>query len=407
MKKIIMILFFLAALPLNLYPQWTQLSIPTSNDLYSVFFNNATTGYVSGSLNGNVIKTTDGGTTWAFFSADTTSTFYDMYFSDLQTGVIGGSSKQIYLTTNGGENWNLTTSGSGTVYSIAFKYPVKYAASSSPTLIDKSTDGGNSWVSITPPTTETLKGCWFIGNTLGWVCGSNGTLWKTIDGCVTWISQQQDSSYNFEKLCFYNFTTGFVVGSGGVMLKTTDSGESWSNENTETTNTLYDVTLYGTTLGWAVGENGIILKTWDGGDNWYAQNTPTSNTLYAIQMSGSNNGYIVGSGGVVLRTNNGGGPPIGVISNKNEIPDNYALMQNYPNPFNPNTIIKYLLPKSSFVTLTVYDNIGNEITKLVNASQSAGYYEIDFNGENLGSGIYFYKITADNFTASRKMVLIK
>lgn len=86
---------------------------------------------------------------------------------------------------------------------------------------------------------------------------------------------------------------------------------------------------------------------------------------------------------------------------------NYKLNQNYPNPFNPATKISFELPVSSQTLLIIYDISGREISKLVNQNLTAGYHEINFNGEFLSSGIYFYKLITPGFTQSKKMVLIK
>ena len=83
------------------------------------------------------------------------------------------------------------------------------------------------------------------------------------------------------------------------------------------------------------------------------------------------------------------------------------VKQNYPNPFNPNTVIGYHLPKSSFVSIKVYDILGNEVRSLVNEMKSVGKYEVEFDAENLPSGIYFYNIQADSFSKTKKMVLMK
>ncbi len=89
------------------------------------------------------------------------------------------------------------------------------------------------------------------------------------------------------------------------------------------------------------------------------------------------------------------------------LPTEFALGQNYPNPFNPSTTINYELPASNFVTLKIYDLVGKEVMTLVNEKLDAGRYSATFNGSNLASGMYFYKITAGEFTFVRKMVLIK
>jgi carboxypeptidase T len=98
----------------------------------------------------------------------------------------------------------------------------------------------------------------------------------------------------------------------------------------------------------------------------------------------------------------------GVSNHNNEFPKMFALGQNYPNPFNPVTVIKYQLPIQSYVTIRVYDILGKEIATLVNNERkSGGYYEVKFDGSNLASGMYFYKIEAGTFSDTKKMILIK
>jgi hypothetical protein len=96
------------------------------------------------------------------------------------------------------------------------------------------------------------------------------------------------------------------------------------------------------------------------------------------------------------------------VGNSNAlIPDKYELNQNYPNPFNPATKINFALPKDGFVKITIFDLLGREIRTLVNESKTAGYYSVDFSGENLSSGFYFYKMETGSFVETKKMMLIK
>jgi hypothetical protein len=88
-------------------------------------------------------------------------------------------------------------------------------------------------------------------------------------------------------------------------------------------------------------------------------------------------------------------------------PMSLILHQNYPNPFNPSTTICYSIPKSSEVTLTIYDLRGREITTLVNEKKSSGEYTIDWNGKGFPSGMYLYRLKAGEFTETRKLVLQK
>jgi carboxypeptidase T len=95
------------------------------------------------------------------------------------------------------------------------------------------------------------------------------------------------------------------------------------------------------------------------------------------------------------------------ITGNSEVPLKYNLSQNYPNPFNPSTSIKFDLPKSGFVTLKVFDLLGREVAQLVNEVKQAGSYNLEFNAANLASGIYYYKLESDNFSDTKKMILIK
>ncbi len=92
---------------------------------------------------------------------------------------------------------------------------------------------------------------------------------------------------------------------------------------------------------------------------------------------------------------------------KSEIPSEYTLQQNYPNPFNPTTKIVYQLPKEGYVSLKVYNILGKEIASLVNEKKTTGTYQVIFDGSNLSSGIYFYRLQSENFVETRKLILLK
>ncbi len=97
----------------------------------------------------------------------------------------------------------------------------------------------------------------------------------------------------------------------------------------------------------------------------------------------------------------------GVDDNMNAIPAEFALKQNFPNPFNPSTIIRYTLPQSSTVSLSVYNTLSQQVAQLVYAQQEAGYHDVVFNSEGLASGIYFYRLQANDFVATKKLILLR
>ncbi len=116
--------------------------------------------------------------------------------------------------------------------------------------------------------------------------------------------------------------------------------------------------------------------------------------------------YFRGIYRLLPRTDDDIGPvtSVGIIG---EPPGTFGLQQNYPNPFNPSTTIRYALPHASFVTLTVYNTVGQGVAQLVNEPQQAGYHEAVFRGDGLASGVYFYTLRAAGFVQTRKLVLVR
>ncbi|HMS64911.1 MAG TPA: T9SS type A sorting domain-containing protein [Ignavibacteria bacterium] len=128
--------------------------------------------------------------------------------------------------------------------------------------------------------------------------------------------------------------------------------------------------------------------------------TSGNNKLYPVWMDDHTGIYQVWSAIIDLNS-------VGVKQISSEIPDGFELKQNYPNPFNPVTVISYQLKVNSFINLKVFDARGKETITLVNEKQNAGIYKVDFNGENLPSGVYLYKLETGDFKDTKRMVLLK
>lgn len=126
-----------------------------------------------------------------------------------------------------------------------------------------------------------------------------------------------------------------------------------------------------------------------------------SNNIFDLKVDNDNNLWIATDKGVSLLLNS----PTSVQHNEN-IGHNIELT-NYPNPFNPETKINYVIPKSSTVRLEVFDNLGRVVEVLVDKKQNAGNYQVSFNGDNIPSGIYFYRLTTEQSSITQKMVLLK
>jgi hypothetical protein len=134
-------------------------------------------------------------------------------------------------------------------------------------------------------------------------------------------------------------------------------------------------------------------------------------TDFILGLIGGKNSKVNDNGTILLSTLGGGlytdAPLTDVDDGASQLVKHFYLRQNYPNPFNPTTKISYSIPEASVVSLKIYDLLGKEISTLINEVKSAGNYEVNFDAEQLTSGIYFYKIEAGNYIEAKKMILMK
>ena len=164
---------------------------------------------------------------------------------------------------------------------------------------------------------------------------------------------------------------------------------------------------------------GRVYESLDNGRSWednsiglpsYFSGTPNDSTdIYVddiISLTSLSDGNIIAgtrNHGLYITCN----PIINSITNSNQSEFKFILAQNYPNPFNPSTTINYQIPSAGLVTIKIYDVLGREIETLVNEEKGVGRYKVEFNGSNLASGLYFYRITSNNYSDTKKMVLVK
>jgi hypothetical protein len=190
------------------------------------------------------------------------------------------------------------------------------------------------------------------------------------------------------------------------VFRSTDNGTSWTAVDSGLTNNVVtSFAVYGSELFAGTFSGGIFLST-NNGTSWSNVDSGFTNTpVQSFAISGS---YLfagtVGSG-VWKR-------PLtemvtGIEEKKNNLPVSFSLYQNYPNPFNPTTTIKYGIPKSGYVTIRVYDELGREVATLVNEEKPGGNYSVSFNGANFTSGVYYYRLQVGSFAQTKKLILLK
>jgi hypothetical protein len=275
----------------------------------------------------------------------------------------------------------------------------------------RTTDEGQSWTEFSfpvspPPYPTWIESCFFVNSDVGWSMSNDGRLSVTYDGGLTWSNiYNLGYHYGVFKLHFSDELNGWIH-KGSFLQKTTDGGHQWIDRgltpwaNSHPTSHYF---LNDTTIFISSG-TGLLYKTFDAGITFQSEplNFVDIDDIYFANIE---KGWAVGNN-VILASFDAE-----LISSAYEehITQNlsFYLSQNYPNPFNPSTTITYQIPELSFVTLKVYDVLGNEIATLVNEEKPAGRYEVEFDGTGLPSGIYFYRLQANDFVNTNKMILLK
>lgn len=171
------------------------------------------------------------------------------------------------------------------------------------------------------------------------------------------------------------------------------------------------------TMNRRLDTNGITVFLNDGFGNFtarencyfpYANGVPWSIIASDFDRDGRTDIAITSTSDSLFVLYNLGGGTVGIQDEETEvIPDSYSLTQNFPNPFNPTTTIQFSIPVSGLVQLSIYNILGEEVKTLLNEEKSAGNHSVQFNASHLASGIYLYRIQAENFVQTKKMILLK
>jgi hypothetical protein len=235
--------------------------------------------------------------------------------------------------------------------------------------------------------------------------GTSGGVFLSTNYGATWTAVNTGLT-STRVLSLAVLDTNLFAGTHGSVFLSINNGTSWTRVNTGLTNTnLYALAVSGTNLfAGTLWGGGVFLST-NNGTSWTEVNAGlTSTSVYALAVSGTN--LFAGTVGGVWRR------PLsemiaGVEGLQSALPEQFSLGQNYPNPFNPNTKIQFGLPRSSYVTLKVYDLLGREVSSLMGENLPVGSYETQWKASGYPSGVYFYRIVAGSFVETRKMILAK
>ncbi len=383
----------------------------TSVSLSGTFMRNSQEVWtVGGDLNhGEVLYSSNGGTTWIKRVASSQSWLRSITFGDSSTGWASGDGGAILKSMNGGSDWQVWPSPTtARLWKVLFK-DASHGWCAGAGVILHTTDEGNNWGTYQVPSGDDIQSIHFQDAQRGWAVGGSvnnqrGVILHTTDGGVSWSIQYSELVNPFYSVAFQDSLAGWATGD--IVVRTTNGGVTWQQYPWTYSNTPTCIYFANPRDGWMATFSGEFVHTTDGGTTWQNQRSPASVSIWAMTVSEVGVGFAVGMSGSILKTTTGGVSWV-IPHARSESPDLFTLHQCYPNPFNSSTTIRYDLTFRSHVTLKVYNVLGEEIARLVNASQEPGTHEIKFNGTIVPSGVYFYRLMFGASVRTMKMLLLK
>jgi len=315
----------------------------------------------AGTADSGIYKSTNNGQNWSQINSGLGNLNIKSFFSKDSTTLYTGTNSGIYKTSNTGQNWIYL--GLINIPINTITYPNNFIVVGTNNGIQVSTNNGTNWISGILTGTN-INSIYIFSDKL--FAGSNNGVYISTDNGFTW-NQCGLNSYSIKS--FSQFADTLVASTSGGVFATSNNGLNWIN------------------LGPLQETNPVLVY----------------------------NGYIY-AGGINSVWKRIASTLTGISKISNQTPVKFSLSQNFPNPFNPITKIKFDIPKYGFstgafgndkVVLKVYDILGKEIQTLVNEKLQPGTYEVTFDGSNFSSGVYFYQLSARNYTDTKKLILLK
>jgi photosystem II stability/assembly factor-like uncharacterized protein len=406
----------------NSFPQiWEQTNGPPNGKVWAIGINEDDIIYAA--ADARLFRSSDDGDNWELIIDWTgeADEIVEIVFNDsghIFIGTFGGAG--VYTSPDEGQTWLEPNFSIPLVNSIAVGHNGDIIAA---TMLNVwiSTDNGYTWALKNQGLPEqTIVVSVFVDQVENYFIGTYGDgierIYKSTNYGEYWF-ESSEGLHPVEAVTSIteNSINMLFAGleSGQEIYRSTNNGEFWeyfTNGLPSTANQYYlhvndnDFIYAGMTGG------GGVFRSTDDGESWFDYNSGLTNRTILCLKTNNKGVLFAGSwGSGVFRTIQS----TTSVVEEQDIESNLGFfLENYPNPFNFSTKIKYQLSNSGIVTLKVYDILGREVTTLVNEFKSAGSYEINFIGKNLSSGVYIYRLTANNngrilFVDSKQMILLR
>ena len=384
--------------------QWQSCNGPYGGSLNALANNGSFV--FAGTYSGGFYKSSDDGSTWTQANFGLTNTTINCLVIKDQyvfAGTLGG----VFRLPPSGASWVAVNNGITfhSIYTLAVSGNHLFAGTYGGGAF-VSTNNGNSWTAINNGLSSIYIRTSAVG--FGYIyMGTEGGVFRSNNAGASW------SATNNGLNPLSTFSLGVAGGNlyagtyNGGVYRSVNEGASWTAVNSGIpANTTVNVFI-GVNWNILAGtySNGIYVSS-NSGNSWTQENNgfPGNTSLYSFTIKNN----------LIFAGTNGSGAwkrilsqIIGIKQIASIIPDEFSLSQNYPNPFNPKTKIKMQIAKLDDVKLIIYDALGRKVETLVNKQLKSGTYEVEFDGSNYTSGVYFYRLEAGNFISVKRMMLLK
>lgn len=396
----------------SLKAQWIQVAGVPTTDIGSLYISNNT---IFAGTDSAVYISADSGNTWTRSATLPLSPMLIDALTVFDGKIFAGTGGNgVFVSSNNGQSWTsmnqgLVGLGSNQISSFAERNGVLYAGTVGAGVFRLNLTTWNAFGNLVGETAGNVAFIRLKGDTLVAGAGGNGYVWFAPNGVTTW-SGVLIAPLQVEPLIATSLLrvgNSLLLGSTYGIFRSTNEGAIWtfSGAGGPLGRLVALTSLNGALYAFGTSSDTRVYRSTDGGSTW--QRLETIPATYAVAALG-NRLYAATLQG--LRYTTFGSTDV----DEEPLPNRATLNQNYPNPFNPSTTIRFSVPASSvsnqaseFITLKVFNLLGQEIRTLAQQKLVAGEYTIEFNASDLPSGVYFYRLTSGGFAATKRMMLLK